>query len=332
MQPRGRSLARHYLLEFACGILALLLVAALACELFGPGPPEAALVASLASLFLVSVLCLSFGPALLDRLKKIGPLELYEEKAQSIAESFNQYHFELKAGSKTGKPWKGLRRVQYEELDQLIFLVELEDQVPGEGALRKSFFKVLFQVGTAAAAQGEWARATRRLERLVELSRGHYEPASVYFNLGVSLLEWAEDSYDEDSDRPEGEPSREELLRKAVANLERACSHDPHDHLGPYWLAFAQDELGQYGDAITANDTAIAIRPQFAPAKYNAAVSEAKLKQYGAAFQRLKSISPEDECGREAFRQALEDQELQPLLDSELGPQVKKYLEGIRKV
>ena len=323
-------MARRYLLEVACGILALLLVAALAWELFGPGPPEAALVATLASLFLVSVLCLSFGPALLDRLKKIGPLELYEEKAQSIAESFNQYHFELKAGSKTGKPWKGLRRVQYEELDQLIFLVELQDQVPGEGALRKSFFKVLFQVGTAAAAQGEWARATRRLERLVELSRGQYEPASAYFNLGLSLLEWAEDVDNEDSDKREGEPSREELLRKAVANLERACRHDPHDHLAPYWLGFALDELGQLGDAIKANDAAIGIRPQFAPAKYNAAVSEAKSTEYGAAFQRLKSISPKDERGKEAFRQALEDQELQPLLDSKIGPEVREYLERMR--
>jgi len=259
-------------------------------------------------------------------LKKLGPLELYEDKAQTIVESFKRYRLEFRVGEGTGQPWKGLRRLQYEELVQLVVLTELEGQVPEKGYLRKSFFKMLFQVGTAAAAQGEWTQAAKRLERLVELSHGQYEPGSTFFNLGLALLGWAE-SHEEEPETLEGDTSRDELLRKAVFNLETACSHDPHDHKAPYWLAYALDELGQYGAAIKVNAAAIGNRPQFAPAKYNSAVSSVKLKRYRSAFRRLQTISLDDDLGKETFRQAKKDAELRPLLEhAEIGTDVIEFL------
>ena len=315
-------------LEMVCAVLIVLLLIALGLELFGKYPPDQALVVALATLVLVSIILLSFGSDLRSRLKKLGPLELYQGEARSLVEDLDRYRFKVKADQRTGQLWTGRRRFQYEELDRLVSQVEFEGRAPKRTHLLRVYFDVLFQVGTAAAVQGEWARAARRLERLVDLSGGEHEPGSAYFNLGLSYVEWAKEIRAGDFDEIDGEPSPEELWRKAVSALEQAWQHDPRDHKAPYWLAFALDELKQYGAAIKANDAALEIRPQFAPAKYNAAVSSVKLKRHRAAFERLKDISRDDELGEEACRQALKDEELDPLLNSLIGPEVRKFLEG----
>ena len=73
---------------------------------------------------------------------------------------------------------------------------------------------------------------------------------------------------------------------------------------------YVQDELGHWYEAVRSNEAALERRPHFAPSKYNAAVSHAKLGQYQRAYASLRSIEPGDQFARKVLESAEADTEL----------------------
>jgi hypothetical protein len=102
------------------------------------------------------------------------------------------------------------------------------------------------------------------------------------------------------------------LLQKAAERLARLAREEELGYLGYFWLACAQDELGQWYEEVHSNLAARLRRPRYAPAKYNAAVSYVKLERLRHAFARLSRIRPDDEAARGVLESAFKDPELLP--------------------
>jgi tetratricopeptide (TPR) repeat protein len=98
--------------------------------------------------------------------------------------------------------------------------------------------------------------------------------------------------------------------RRAEERLGRLAREHSLDYLGYFWLAYVQDELGHWYEAVQSNEAALERRPRYAPSKYNAAVSRAKLGQYRHAWRMLESIAPADEYAKDVLAAAEKDTEL----------------------
>jgi tetratricopeptide (TPR) repeat protein len=118
---------------------------------------------------------------------------------------------------------------------------------------------------------------------------------------------------------------------KTIENLQRVLAQDKNRYLAFFYLAFAQDELGNYGRAIEANGEALKIRPQFAPARYNQAVSYVKLRQMDKAYETLNGLEPHHEAIANILEALPKDEEIQPLLkDSDWAEKVATLVERLK--
>jgi tetratricopeptide (TPR) repeat protein len=108
----------------------------------------------------------------------------------------------------------------------------------------------------------------------------------------------------------EADGRTEELLTETSRRLARVARARELDATGYFWLAYAQDELGRYYEAVASSREALKRRPRYAPSKYNAAVSLAKLGRYREACSTLEGIAPADEFAGMVVDSATDDADL----------------------
>jgi tetratricopeptide (TPR) repeat protein len=264
-------------------------------------------------LLLLVVLFERYESVLIGRLKKFGPLELFEEARDTFA-NFSEI---------VGKiPLVGSPEVahavphkltpneffQCQQGEAAVTLLEFTKSEPEKTKYKDKYFELLCKVGSCAVAQNDWARATARLDRLRELSKDSFRPDLVLWLAGLAYFYWALE------DRSE---ARKEWFGKAVEAFTKVIKSGGTSYLNYFHLAYAQDELGLYYEAIESNKETLKRWPRFAPAKYNTAVSYVKLGDFKRAYESLIQVSRQDDDGVRTLKSAFIDEELRPLREHE---------------
>ena len=269
-----------------------------------PATTNVARFEALAVLLLVAALCAQLGPSQIYRIKKIGPVELFE-RASSLLLALSQVGLELPvdAGELPKQELTPSLRHAYREADFYLLLVEQTGQEFVEQRDQLRYWWLLMQVGYVALARGETAQAIARLKRLQRASQGRYESAKVAYILGIAYMRGA----------PHEREKRQEFLRNAATCLRSALKDEPDNHLAAFRLAYALDDLEDYGSAAASNRRALAIRPQFAPARYNLAISLSKAGQTDGALKALEGIAATDEDFEKVIKNAKTDNDLDSL-------------------
>jgi tetratricopeptide (TPR) repeat protein len=271
--------------------------------------PDAARLGILALILLVTALGSQLGPSLIDRIKKIGPLEMIERSPPSLRQALANIDLKLHftGAELQGQGLSPSEIYAYEQADLQLSMIQYSGQEITAESDKQMYWERLTQVGAAALVRGDALRSISRLKLVQEQSNGRYEPAIVAFNLGVAYIKAA--AYGE------GEETRFERLAKAVKAFRTAISEAP-DHYGAYFqLAYALLDLGSYGSAAIYNRKALEIRPQLASAKYNLAIALQKAGRGAEAWQALRSIVPADEGFQAAAQAARDDEDLAPFRD-----------------
>jgi tetratricopeptide (TPR) repeat protein len=275
--------------------------------------PNSTLLVAVAGLLLVVILFNRYESVFVGRLKKIGPLELFEE-ARDLFADFDEIALNVPlVGSPVVAQATPRKLTLYEAFhcqqgDVAISLLEFTKSQPEKSRHRDKYFDLLCKIGSCAAAQNDWARATARLDRLRELSADSFRPEIVLPTVGISYLYWALE------DRSE---TRKEWLVKAVEAFAKVIKSGGTSYLNYFHLAYAQDDLGLCHEAIESNKEALKRRPDFAPAKYNAAVSYVKLGDFRSAYDSLTQIGRQDTEAMKTLKSAFIDEELRPLREHE---------------
>lgn len=282
--------------------------------------PQAALVTALVSLILVAAVAAQLGGALLGRLKKLGPLELFGRELSSLVATLDRIDPQLKLSTGQG-PLPPDVAFSYRELDRFVSQLEFSNQ-PLEGRYRERFYRLLRTVAGAAMRQEEWWKARARLELLVRLSDGKYQPGKIFYDLGIACMQCALSTQDE--------KKAEEDLREAARHLRRARELTPLDYKPHFFLGFVLAQLELYERAVEAIDGALELQPRLAQAKYNKAVCQVKLGSLGLAYSTLRTIEDGDEGADRAGREGLSDPELAELRGSRIyGASTVRILEHL---
>lgn len=316
---------RKHLLVGTALVLMVLLGGALLIEM-SQDEPDLKRFTALVTLILLTAAVAQFGDDLATRLKKVGPVELFSEQVSDLVATLGRLDLRITAhGTPKAGEMPPEELLKYEEADRYVSQVELSN-VKLEGAERRRFSELLLKVALAAMRQQDWWRGRARLRYLLQLAGETYRPAKVHYSVGYASLRCALHRRDESS---ESAIRREQDLWDAVEHFRQAKELTPDDHLASFYLAYALDELGQHGAALEANGEVLKLRPQFAPAKYNTAVAQVKLRRFEEAFETLRGIELSDEKAKNVFRSSLGDPELAPLREHpELGKEVVVWLEG----
>lgn len=282
------------------------------------------LLATAVVLLLLVVLFDRYERVLIGRLKKIGPLELFEE-ARDVFANFDEIVAKIPLVGLPGASHAVPRKLtsseafQCQQGEAAVSLLELTKSEPEKTKYRDEYFDLLCKVGSCAVAQNDWARATARLDRLRKLSVDSFRPEIVLPLAGQAYFYWALE------DRSK---AREEWFGKAVEAFTKIIKLGGTSYWNYYHLAYAQDELGLHYEAIESNKETLNRRPRFAPAKYNMAVSYVKLEDFKSAYESLIQVSTKDDEGMTTLKSALIDDELKPLREHEdWKSQVALFLE-----
>jgi tetratricopeptide (TPR) repeat protein len=270
-------------------VLLGLLLATLVSELL-KDKPDVKLVTALAAFILVSALFAQHGSAILPRVKKLGPVELFEESLPSLLSALDKVSVRLVI--KDGKFVPGQLTPEelyhYREWDLYLSLFELWGMDPGKIKPKERYLDLLTYVASVAFVGNDWPRATARFERLFELSGWTYRELDVEYNIGLTYYHWGRESL-------ERVERRDDYYRKSAANFERVIGRDKTHYLARYYLAYIHDDWGNDGLALKLNSEALEIRPKFAPARVNAAISYVRLTQLGKAYDMLAELKPGNE-------------------------------------
>ena len=308
---------------FMIGILAWLLVR----ELFKKDPSPT-LLATAVVLLLVVVLFDRYESVFIARLKRIGPLELFEE-ARDLFANFDEIVRKIPlVGSPAVSHAVARKLTPYEAFhcqqgEAAVSLLEFTKSEPEKTKYKDEYFDLLWKVGSCAVAQNDWARATARLDRLRELSKDSFRPEVVLPLVGLAYFYWALE------DRSE---ARKESLGKAAEAFTKVIKSGGTFYLNYFHLAYAQDEIGLWFEAIENNKETLKRQPRFAPAKYNMAVSYIKLNNFKSAYESLIQVSKQDDDGITTLQSALTDEELKPLReDRDWKSKVARFLEDNTK-
>jgi tetratricopeptide (TPR) repeat protein len=284
---------------------------------------NATLLATLVVLFLLVILFNQYESLLIGRLKKIGPLELFEEAKSTLSDfeeieklrpSLGAISARVSGGTEVRlypKPHKlpSQEAFHCQQGDIAVSLLEFTRSQPEKTKYREKYFDLLCKVGSCAYVQNDWARATARLEKLRELSADSFSPEVVLPVVGLSYFYWGLE---------EGEPGpRKDRFARAAEAFSKLIKMEKANYLTYFHRAYAQDEIGLYFEAMEDNKEALKRRPRFAPAKYNLAVSYVKLGEVESAYKMLTQISKQDENGPATLKSALADEELKPLREHE---------------
>jgi len=318
--------ARRQTFQVIAALVALLLLFSLIDETLVKRSPEAKTVAALVVSLLTAAFLAAYGKEVAGRIKKIGPIELMEgqkvareldEIARKAIEAEQERQGEVFVLLKT--QLSPSQQFYYQEGDRLLSHLKFSGSEPETGAERDTLWKLLFTIADTATTQTEWLKAIRWLEHLEKLPKGTYRPDEVnnwlaFSNLGAALNE------------KKDERSRQEYLRKTVQRFSVLAKKELLDYQGYYWLAFAQDELGQWYEAVLSNLKTLKRHPRFAPARYNLANSLLKLGKCGGSYWHLKKIDSQDEQIDKVATVAASDEEIRAKVATTCGSTAQKLL------
>jgi tetratricopeptide (TPR) repeat protein len=276
-------------------LLTFLLLLSLIQELLFKQASDAKTVGALVACLFAAAFLAAYGKDVAARIKRVGPIELLEgQKAarelDSIAGEGARALGESGVIQKTDSfsldltkpiPLSTVQEFYYQEGDKLLTHLKLSGAEPEAGADREVVMELLFRVGYTAVTQREWMKAIRWLRHLEKLSRATYRSVEVSNYLAFSILLSA---------LPETGEVRAERLREAAQRFATLSKQGDLDYQGYFWLAYAQDELTQWYEAVRSNLEALKRRPRLAPARYNLALSLLKLGKYANAHRHLSRI------------------------------------------
>src|ERR1700740_2834491 len=253
------------------------------------GTPDPKVLAALLVGLLPAAFLGAYGHEVANRIKKLGPFELFavREGAAYLEDVSLDI---LESPDLAPEPGGAIRVVHFSEKKRFFFdrgdrylnYLEFSRTEPSEGQPQVEHWRLLFTFARSALASGEWTKAIYWLSRLEKLSHRGFQPSRVDNYIATSCLFSVLEGQDAGSAK--------ERLVEAEERLSRLAREQRLDHLGYFWLAYVQDELGHWYEAVRSNEAALERRPHFAPSKYNAAVSHAKLGQYQRAYASLRSI------------------------------------------
>ena|ERR1700726_1082697 len=271
------------------------------------GLAEAKVVAALVAGLLAAAFLGAYGREIASRIKRVGPLELFEAKKKTryleAAELPKPKDLVPGPGGaiKTTK-LSDRQRFYFDRLDRFLHYLEYSASEPTKGAQQDEHYELLFTCAHFALATGEWTKAIYWFKRLEKLSHRGFRSSLIDNYVAMSCLYSVLDKQDEGKAR--------ELFREAVERLGRLAREHTLDYLGYFWLAYVQDEIGEWYEAVKSNEETLKRRPRYAPAKYNASVSLAKLGQYRQAYAMLARIEPSDEFAPIVLNSAEADRDL----------------------
>jgi tetratricopeptide (TPR) repeat protein len=93
----------------------------------------------------------------------------------------------------------------------------------------------------------------------------------------------------------EGGAERRQYFEKARDQLKKLIDLGNAPAQAYFFLAYAQDELDQWHEAVGSNREMLQRRPRCAPAKYNCAISLIKLQRLNDAYKMLGRMTVEDD-------------------------------------
>jgi tetratricopeptide (TPR) repeat protein len=298
----------NHVFHLVAAITLLMAMLLFAHELRQPAP-DAARLGILALILLVTALGSQLGPSLIDRIKKIGPIEMIERSPLSLRQALANIDLKIRSAGEDlrDQDLSPSQLYAYEQADLQLSMIQYNGQEITAESDKQMYWERLTQVGAAALTRGDALRSISRLKLVQEQSSGRYEPAIVAYILGVAYIKAA--AY------REGEERRLERLGKAVQYFRTAISEAPDHYWAYFQLAYALLDIGSYGSAVICNQKALEIRPQLAIAKYNLAIALQKAGRGAEAWQALQSIVPGDEWFREAAEGVRDDEDLAPFRD-----------------
>lgn len=285
---------------------------------------DTAKIAALVSLILMAAVAAQLGTALTKRLKKLGPLELFEQEASTLVANLERIQPRLRLSNNT-KSLSPEEAYFYQEADRLISQLEFTN-ITVMDRHRNRLYEVLHAVAGAAMKQEEWWKAKARLEMLMRLSGGKFRLARVEHDLGVSNLQCGE-FY-----REHGSPEKaRESFQDAADHFRHATELRPYYEPSLFLLGYALARLKLFPEAVKVNARLIELKPNHGKAKYNVAVCRARLGHLALAYGGLLRIQPTDEDAEEVGRFGLTDPDLKSLLeDDKYGEPAKKHLQRLQ--
>lgn len=317
-----------------CLVLVPLLLGGIVVELLRPTPDAKRVAALLVGLFAAAFLA-AYGRDVALRVRKLGPVELSDLQDQVLKPSDLPREVTIPGGMAVetiGSPrppsFSTEEEFHFEQADRYLSFLEFTGRAePPPGSRRKELIELLWYVGRFANARGQWGKAIQRLEWLERLARPHPNPEAVGDLALATLYAGLQAKV--------GSSERAKLFAATARRFSRLARAGELDYLGYFWLAYAQDELGQAYEAVGSNREAIKRHPRLAPARYNMAISLLKLDDPEEAYKTLAAILPDDEHGRETLASAPKDaelaQQLKRFAETRWGRRIAEWLDRQRR-
>lgn len=310
---RELSDTRRQAFQIIAAVTTLFLLAALVEELLFKESTDAKIVGVLVASLLASAFLASFGKEVAGRIRKIGPIEIVE--AQKAIYGLDEIDKNLQGPEAAAGGEIGFTKVKitpaqefyFEEAVRILSYLKLSGSEPESGAQREIIWELLRKVGLIAMSQAQPVAALHWLEHLEKSSGCAYRADEVSGLIGIASFVSA--LVEED---PATRAKRFKKTAERLAKLARKGALNPH---GYFCLAYAQDELGRWYEAVGSNLKALERRPRFAQARFNLAVSLLKLGRAREACEQLKNIRPQDQDFAIAAKGAADDEEIKTLVN-----------------
>jgi tetratricopeptide (TPR) repeat protein len=288
----GRMLAWTFF-TLSCLVTMVICLGILARQA-GAKEPSGTVISTAGGLILVCAMLARHNEAIASRLKKLGPLELFEEVHEALAQlddiaskvpvyKVSEDDLELKPATLSPA-----ERFAFIQADLVASMLQLGGGEPTRPASLRRYYELLFKVGTCALSQKQWPGATARLERLEEVSGGTYKQRDVLYRSGAAYWNWGRET------GGSNEEEKRRYFERARCQLGKLIDLGNVPPAAHFFLAYAQDELGQWHEAVGNNREMLRRRPRCAPAKYNCATSLIKLRRLDDAYKMLEQLTIED--------------------------------------
>jgi tetratricopeptide (TPR) repeat protein len=289
-----------------CLALALLLLVEIGILVTSP-KPDAKVLAILIPALLAAAFLGAYGHDVATRIRKLGPVEIgeiqddhfraWEMPRRLAVEETGSVIFET-SGRPAVPSFSPEKDWAFEQGDRYLSFLEFSGRAePPDGPQRQQLLEALLFVGRAANARGQWGKAIQRLAWLERLAGGSAEPSAIADLAMANLYSGL---------RAEGR-HRDAYFAEAMRRLAGLARSGELEGVGYFWLAYAQDELERFYEAVASNREALARRPRLATAKYNAALALLNLEDPEGAYAMLKGIRPSDEEGVPTLQSARDD-------------------------
>jgi tetratricopeptide (TPR) repeat protein len=308
--------------RLVCWSIVAALLFGLLSQTLGPTDPK--ILAALLVGLLPAAFLAAYGHEVAGRIKKLGPFELFEiQKGAQYLEDIS-LGFETpdlapdSGGAVRLKKFSERQQFFFDRAERYLTYLEFSGSEPDKGLHQEEYFKLLFTFARTALANGGWTKAIYWFERLERLSHRSVSPLRVDNYIAMSCYYSALETQDSGNKR--------DLWLNSQVRLSRLAREQALDYLGYFYLAYVQDELDLWYEAVNSNQAALDRRPRFAAAKYNAAVSHAKLGQYRQAYKMLERIESGDDLAEKILESARQDEELWKALKDPYWERMVRHL------